>query len=202
MIVYVESNFVLEIALGQEDTLSAKEILALSENGKIDLVFPGFALSEPFATITHRDRERKRLSNSLSETIRQLQRSEPHRQTVSDLQLVPGILTNLAKKVIDLLQDTVKRLLRAGKSIELTSHIFEQAIAYQFLFDLSPQDSIIYAVVIADLNQRTHKEPKCFISRDKRAFSDPGLGDELASYNCTYAANMSDGLDMIKHTII
>jgi len=201
MIVYVESNFVLEIALGQEEAASAGAILALAENGKIELVFPGFALSEPFATITHRDRERKRLSNTLAETVRQLRRSEPHQQTVSDLQFVPGILTGLAKKEMDLLQGTVKRLLSAGRSIELNSRIFEQAIVYQFMFDLSPQDGIIYAAIIADLLNQARKTPKCFISRDKRAFNDPSIMAELTSYNCQYVVNMSGTLSLIERSL-
>lgn len=48
MIVYVESNFVLELALGQEQSASAEAILALAEAKKIELVVLGFALSEPF----------------------------------------------------------------------------------------------------------------------------------------------------------
>lgn len=201
MIVYVESNFVVEIALGQEQAASAEAILALAESGKIELVFPGFALSEPFATITHRNRERERLSKTLADMLRQLRRSAPHQQTVSTLQSVPGILTDLAGKEMDLLQETVKRLLNAGRSIELNSRIFEQAIAYQFMFDLSPQDSIIYAAIIADLLNQTRKSPKCFISRDKRAFNDPNIMAELTSYNCQYAVNMSGTLNFIEHSL-
>lgn len=202
MIVYVESNFVVEIALGQEQAASAGAILALAENRKIELVFPGFALSEPFATITHRNRERERLSKTLAETLRQLRRSEPHQQTVSDLQSVPGILTSLAKKEMDLLQGTVKRLLSAGRSVELSSRIFEQAIVYQFMFDLSPQDGIIYAAIIADLLNHTRKSPKCFISRDKRAFNDFSIMAELTSYNCQYAVNMDEALNLIERSLV
>jgi basic membrane lipoprotein Med (substrate-binding protein (PBP1-ABC) superfamily) len=51
MIIYVESNFALEIALGQEQSASAEAILSLAEQGKIALVFPGFALNEPLTTL-------------------------------------------------------------------------------------------------------------------------------------------------------
>lgn len=51
MIVYVETNFVLEIAREQEQVVSANKILALAEEGKIELAFPAFTLSEPFSTI-------------------------------------------------------------------------------------------------------------------------------------------------------
>ena len=152
MIVYVESNFVLEIALGQEEAPSAEAILELAENGHVELVCPGFALSEPFATVTHRDRERVRLSKSLAEMLRQLQRSKPHEQVVYNLQPVPKTLVDIASKEFNLLQSTVKRLLAVCKVIELSSAIYEQAIVYQFMFGLSPQDSIIYASIIYNMN--------------------------------------------------
>lgn len=54
MIVYVESNFVLELALGQEQAAFADAILNAAEAKKIELAFPSFALSDPFATVMHR----------------------------------------------------------------------------------------------------------------------------------------------------
>lgn len=103
MIVYVESNFFLEVALGQEQASPAEAILTLAEKGQIELTFPGFALSEPFATLMQRDRDRRRLRSSFTEMLHQLQRSEPHKQLVSDLQPVPIILTNIVEKEIQLL---------------------------------------------------------------------------------------------------
>ena len=43
MIVYVESNFVLEIALLQEEHEGCAAIIDLSESKSIDLVIPGFS---------------------------------------------------------------------------------------------------------------------------------------------------------------
>ena len=44
MIVYIESNFVLEVALEQEESKAAEDILGLVEEGRIKLVLPTFAL--------------------------------------------------------------------------------------------------------------------------------------------------------------
>lgn len=81
MIVYIESNFLLEVALGQKDASSADAILTLAEGDKIKLVFPGFALSESFASVMHVNSERFRLRNSLEAMLKQLKQSgqlEPH----------------------------------------------------------------------------------------------------------------------------
>ena len=44
MNVYVESNFVLELAFLQEQSSSCEEILSLAEGGRIQLVLPGYSL--------------------------------------------------------------------------------------------------------------------------------------------------------------
>jgi predicted nucleic acid-binding protein len=197
MIIYVESNFILEVALGQEESPSAESILLLAENKSIELVFPGFAISEPFATVTQRDRDRRRLRSSFTEMLRQLQRSEPHKQIVTDLQPVPIILTTIVKTEFDLLQSTVNRLLNVGKSIEIDGPGFRQALIFQRNLGLSPQDSIIYAAVIADLQNRPFQEDKCFISRKWKDFRNPAIKSELESYNCRYAESFGEGLDLL-----
>lgn len=199
MIVYVESNFFLEVALGQEQAIPAEAIITLAENDKIKLAFPGFALSEPFATVKQRGRERRLLRNSFREMLRQLERSEPHKQVVSDLQPIPIILTDIVKKEFELLQLTVNRVLKVGKGIEIEITKFSQALAYQDSLALSPQDSIIYSAVIADLQQRSSEEDKCFLSRDKDAFStNRRIKSELGSYNCRYIGSFSEGLRYIQ----
>ncbi|HEV7235008.1 MAG TPA: hypothetical protein VGN15_02435 [Ktedonobacteraceae bacterium] len=45
MIVYIESNFILEMVLGQTQAPSAVHVLQLAESHKIELAFPSFALS-------------------------------------------------------------------------------------------------------------------------------------------------------------
>ena len=44
MIVYVESNFVLELAFLQEEHEGCLELLSLSESGDICLVLPAFSI--------------------------------------------------------------------------------------------------------------------------------------------------------------
>lgn len=51
MNVYVESNFVLGLALAQEQFESCEEILSLCEAGRIRLDVPAFSLAEPNETL-------------------------------------------------------------------------------------------------------------------------------------------------------
>ena len=197
MIVYVESNFVLELALGQEQAQDAEAILKLAEEKHIELAFPGFALSEPFATLDHQHKEQSRLSKSLADMLRQLQRSAPHRATVSTMSGMPGALAGIARLESDRLQETIRRLLDAGTCLRLDGATFHEAMAAQPRFDLSPQDSVIYAVMIADLRTRPPGEPKCFISRNWKDFRNPDILNELRTYQCVYAESFAEGLAII-----
>ena len=57
MNVYVESNFVLELAFLQEQFASCEEIL--SEAHRIQLLIPTYSLAEPYEALTTQQKRRK-----------------------------------------------------------------------------------------------------------------------------------------------
>jgi hypothetical protein len=63
MNVYVESGFVLTIALQQDDYEDASRILQLAQRRRITPKIPVFSMSEPFATMQYRANNRNRCSN-------------------------------------------------------------------------------------------------------------------------------------------
>jgi len=133
--------------------------------------------------------------------LSKLQRSEPHRQIVLDLEPVITILRAAHLRQLDLLHSTFDRLLSVGECINVDVSSFREALQYQRNLGLSPQDSIIYSAIIADLKTRSEKEPKCFLSRDRRAFDnedDRSIKAELESYHCRYIGNFTQGLSFIQ----
>ena len=76
MIVYVETNFILEMVFVQEQSQQAEEILKLGEAGEIEIRFPLFGLIEPFWTIEHRRSDRKKVYENLENEFKQLERSK------------------------------------------------------------------------------------------------------------------------------
>ncbi len=201
MIVYVESNFILELALEQKESPVVDDILKLAENGVIDLAFPGFSLGETFTSIMHTQSERQGLRNRSDTVLKQLRQSvqsELHKQVVSSLPPVLTLLTELAARELELLHTTITRMLHAGRLLEVSTSSFLQAVVYQNKFGIRPKDSIIYAGIIEDLKQRPVSEQKCFLSRDKKAFNDdPEIKAELSTYNCRYISSFSDGFRYI-----
>jgi predicted nucleic acid-binding protein len=198
VIVYVESNFLLELALGQEEREFAAEILALAERRLIDLAYPAFALGEPFSTVSHRARERDRLASQVAAQVRELGRSAPHQQLAATLQHVPAALAGIGKVEFDLLEESVARLLAAGRGLQTDSDSFRRALTYQRRYDLEPMDAVIYAAVVVDMEQHPTGLAKSFVSRNWKDFDDPGIRDELRSYGCRYDESFEAALAFIR----
>src|SRR6266478_4190634 len=80
MNVYVESNFVLEHALEQEECETCAEIIRLASEGQLRLVIPAFSLAEPHQAISGKAKTRSRLGDDLRIHLGELGRSRPHRE--------------------------------------------------------------------------------------------------------------------------
>src|ERR1035438_3259623 len=78
MTVYVESNFVLEQSLQQEECDSCAEIIDLASNGRIMLAVPAFSLAEPHVAILGKERARSRLGNDLRKQLFELEIGRAH----------------------------------------------------------------------------------------------------------------------------
>lgn len=201
MIVYVESNFVLEIAYEQEEARYAKEILTLASNGVIKLAFSSFILSEPFESVLRRQSERNVALNSLEKTLRELQRSEPHKEIMLDIDPVINTIKGATAREFDLLYLAFEDLLAHGSCIVVDATMIRECRRYQLNFGLSEKDSIIYSSIIADLKAKTTEENKCFLSRDSEAFNNSSVKSELSLYKCRYIKTFRDGLQFIKSKI-
>ncbi len=202
MTIYVESNFILEIALGQEESHYAMELLSKAENGDITLAFPSFALSEPFATVTQRDRRRKAVIRSMTGLFEDFERSDPHRHIAESMNPVIHELRNVYQNEVSRLESTVKRLLHVGRSIELDSTSYEAALENESRYGLSPQDSIIYASIVRDLSVSVRADRSCFMSRNWKDFGDPDIRAELASYDCQYEESYETGVSLVRKGIV
>lgn len=96
MTLYVESNFVLEIALGQVHAAAAESILVFAQAGGDELAVPSGAVFESFTRVIRRGEKRRELKNRVNEEIRDLQRSRPHESDIQGLRPMAGLFADIA----------------------------------------------------------------------------------------------------------
>jgi len=101
MIVYVETNFILEIVFEQDGYVSATKILELSESNKIELAFPGFSVGESLSKVTRQGRDRGELYKSLVQPLQQLKRSISYRPIIVDLEPVLALFQDATKRAFN-----------------------------------------------------------------------------------------------------
>lgn len=89
MRVYVETNFVLECVLGQEQSQSCTAILTLATDGLIELVIPAFSVIEPYQRLTRRKRDRTDLKLRLDRERSEIARVSQYQSRLTELDQLP-----------------------------------------------------------------------------------------------------------------
>jgi predicted nucleic acid-binding protein len=137
MIVYVESNFVLELAFLQEGSENTNAIIEIAEAGRIRLVLPAYCAGEPYERLVRRARDRKALREKLAAEIRELSRSKPYGELAEASRELTSILAQSADQEKRRLETVLLRLLAVAEVIPLDSSLLETAIEFQPKFALS-----------------------------------------------------------------
>jgi PIN domain len=125
--IYVESNFVLELALLQEQHASCEDILRLSEAGNVQLIIPAYSLVEPYETLIRRHRQRKQMKAELDIELQQLARTATYVDRLDGFQNLTALLIDSADKEAKRLEETRSVLSRTAEIIPLDRAILEIA---------------------------------------------------------------------------
>lgn len=200
MNVYVESNFVLELALLQEQHASCEDILQLCEVGHIQLVMPAYSLAEPYETLVRRHKQRQRIRTELDAELRQLARTSVYADRLSGFRHLTALLIDSADEEVKHLESVRSRLLQVAEVIPLEASILIAATQCQVAHGFSPQDALVYAAVLSHLEEH-HALPSCFLNRNSRDFDDPDVVVELDRYNCKLLPRFDAGYQFISSCI-
>lgn len=201
MDIYVESNFVVELALLQEQHESCEKILTMCESGEVHLILPAYSLVEPQDTLARYGTRRKKLSNDLGNEVTQtLAKSKPYKDEVAEITKLTGFLIRSQQEEKDRLTMTLDRLLNVAEVIPLESTILSLAAKYQVDHGLRLNDSIIFASVVNHLKTSTSSS-KCFLNKDRRDFGDPDIVDALRECGCKMLFRFDDGFNYINSQI-
>jgi predicted nucleic acid-binding protein len=199
VIVYVETNFLLELAYLQERCESCQAILELASSGAITMALPAISAAEARATWSRRAAERREFHTALQKHIREISRSEPFRELGNQSRDVLAALIASGEESRDRLERSIESLAVNATMIPLTSEIVAIARWHESAYSLSPQDAVILASVRA--HAETHAGQKLFVSQDAKGFAHPTVYDELAAVDCKVLVNFTDALAYVRDAL-
>lgn len=197
MTVYVESNFVLEQALQQEQCDACDDILNLAASNAILLAVPAFSLAEPHQALALKKKTRNRLTNELRTHFSELGRSKPYRGVPDDFSALASVLIRSSEQERDGLQRATSGLLKIATVMPLDAGILMLAGDLQVTLSMPGQDAIVLASVLRHLRDTTPNE-SCFLSRNSRDFDDPDVREQLEHFGCRYFAEFDGALQYIQ----
>ncbi len=200
MIVLAESNFVLEIALQQEQNESAESILDLAEQKKIGLVVPACSLFEPYETLGRRRGDRKALSRQLHRELQSLGRSRGFAEMRETSAGVAKALDASTEVEAEALEQVIERLLKVATIPSLSMEIVRLGQAYQLVYGLSPQDSVVFASIHTSL-EGLGDDQKVFVNKNSKDFANDFIEDELKRYNCRLITSFEDALEYLTNEL-
>jgi hypothetical protein len=197
MNVYVESNFVLEQALEQEQCESCEQLIGLASAGSVQLVIPAFSLAEPHGALLRTKNARSRLRSELLPHLRELARSRAYREVSANFDELADLLLRSTERERAGLQRTIERMIKAAQVIPLDSRVLDMAGSIESGFGLSAQDSIVLASIVSHLAE-TKPAESCFLNRNTKDFDGPDVRETLDQYGCKFFGRFDEGLHYIE----
>jgi PIN domain. len=166
VIVAVETNFILQLALQQEQAEQAERILKLAEDKKIEIAIPACAFPEAYTKLVGLSKLRNKLLDDLRRELKQMARSKVHASLEQTSKDITDALATTGTQFADDLDKIANRLRACATIIPLTSEVTKVMSYLELLFDLEPGDAFIYASVESYLDTRKD-EQKVFVTTDK-----------------------------------
>jgi predicted nucleic acid-binding protein len=198
VIVLAESNFVLELALRQEQFEHADKILSLAEERYLQLLVPACSLLGPYQTLTRRRRERKEFSRKLQDEIKLLERSALHDAMAATSQHVAKTLDAGTEVERESLEKTIDRLTRICTVPVLSVDIMRLGQAMQVAYGLEPQDAVVMASIDTAL-KGLEAGPKVFVNKNSKDFARPLVERQLEKHECRLITSFSSARQYIEN---
>lgn len=200
MNVYVESNFVLELALLQKQHESCSQIVDLAIEEQIRLVIPAYSLVEPYETLTRRFKKRQAIIKKMDPVLGQLGRSAPYEEQTDALQdHLTTLFIGSEEEEGNRLRNTLEKLLEVAELIPLTPTIINNSLQQQQQ-DFSPQDAVVYSSVLEHL-ANADGDDHVFLNLDRKGFNDPDVEDHLEEMGCKILFRFDAGMGYIRHRL-
>jgi len=197
VIVYVETNFLLELAFQQESYQSCEEILRLANSGSISLILPACSVAEAYVGWYGINQRRRKFQAELENHLRELSRSASYRGVGDEYRNVMDVLVAGREESRNRLVAAIASIETDGVTIPVTALMFAMVARDEEAHSLSPQDGLVLACVKSHAEQCSG--PKCFVTKDKD-FSKPAIREELGP-ECEVLMKFADAVGYIKNVL-
>lgn len=201
MNIYVETNFVLELAFEQEQCASCEQILLLCEAGQAKLIIPAYSLAEPHEKLSRQARSRRDLQQLLEAELRQLSRTASYASRIESIQDIASLMVQSNEEERQRFGQYRERLIKTGDVIALTAEILTKAASCETTYDLRPQDALVYTSAISHL-QHDQPQQACFLNRNSKDFDSPDIVDELNQFNCRMIPRFDGGYSFLRSQLL
>ncbi len=196
MKVYVETNFLLEIVLLQEQHQSCEEIVRSCENGSTSLLLPASCVPEGYFALVGKGNRRNRFAQEFENQRAELTRSSRFKDQVDVLRAVQGLLIESIQRELQEFYISLDKMLACAEIIPIGAETLRSAVSLVTAIGLQLPDALVLATVLAHLDASSPEE-SCFLSRD-RDFGDPYVFEELAKRNCKMLFSFEDGANYLR----
>jgi predicted nucleic acid-binding protein len=197
MIVYVESNFILELVFDQEESSSARRILRWAREQKFDLVIPAFSLVEPAWTLSHRQQARARLHTEMERDLYQLKRSVRRRKLAESLTEAVKQIRQISEQDNGRFDRVLRRVLSIARVVDLNAVSLGALSSMQRRFNVSRLDAVVLGAVLADLKSLGSKPNCLFVTRDRELAAK--LAPSFRRYNCDLQTSFVSARNVLKN---
>jgi predicted nucleic acid-binding protein len=181
LIVYVETNFLLELAYLQPTADHCQRLLDMAEQHQFELVISSFALIEARLAWQRNVKRRNQLEAAVRKEVRELSRSRPLIDMPAQSQAFVAALIDTAQQDRVRLEAAIVSVTTVGTVTPPDPAALARAYLIEQRVDLSPQDAVIYASVLQHIEGRAVDE-KVFVTTNKDDFS--VVENELAGLGC------------------
>lgn len=203
MILLVETNFVLELAYGQEEHASCRALLDLAGgNDALSLALPAYCVGEAYERQIRRQREREALQRRLAAELGELSRSQTHAGRLEEVGEVTALLAESAEEERRRLEWILGELYESATLIPLDESVAREAHRQQRRRGLGPQDALVYASILAYLRRSRGEElpagsESCFVTRDND-FADEDVRSDLEELGCRLLFRFPDAMGYVR----
>jgi hypothetical protein len=162
-------------------------------------LLPAYSIIEPYEVIIRRRKARAQVHDTLIRETKEITRSSPFEESAKQLAQLTGLLIQVGESEQNELRKIISQLLQVASIIDLNAAILRQSLAFQDDLGLSTQDSVVFAAVMTELEQRGG--PACFITTNSKVFSAPGIAEALEPYDCKLLFDFENGLNYVRNQL-